>query len=237
MLHLCDRRRSIGVPSEQSSLSQVGARVVAPVLALLMASALAGSDAGGLDSTRALLEEYHSAKSAAVREPRQTTVLETFRQRRPVRALHRLLELRDEVVLRLGGLGWATVCLVVDSQVLREQVVEVLQDPDPRWRAFACYATRGLSIREAAPLLREMLDDEVPVPSFLGEPPVSLSAAAALASLGYSDGIELLLDEAEQRGGDASAYAPLFRKVSGQDFGDDLTAWRNWFEDEANRSE
>ena len=76
------------------------------VVMLMVTLASAASDresTESLESTRALLESYLSAKIAAIPEPEQSYALDTLRERRPVQELVQLFEARDRVIWLLKG--------------------------------------------------------------------------------------------------------------------------------------
>ena len=149
-----------------------------------------------------------------------------------------LLRSRDPAVLRLHGAFWAEVCKAVGKSYFVEDLIKGLGDGQPEWRTFCCSALETLGVRDAIPALVGLLQDDGQVDGTIPPTTVAVFAAAALASMGQSDGVGLLLEQ-EARvqalwreyhlGSAPSIYLKHFRQLSDQDFGDDLELWRQWF--------
>jgi hypothetical protein len=195
-----------------------------------------------------LRDHYAESVSAVLREP---YALPRIRHLKPVESLMALYDRRDGTVCRLGGSSWAEICRTIGPESCVFALIRDLSDDDPGWRAFAAEALGELETEESIPHLLDLLGDrevvrlacEDPrtVVSIVGEAPVALIAAEALAEMGRPDGVDLLLEYAARIralfGDRPSAlprmplpYADAFRRLSGEDFGDDLESWQRWFD-------
>ncbi len=189
----------------------------------------------GLEETRELVRAYNREVLSSTIDFDRPSVLKALREERPIFQLLRLFNERDPVVERLGGTFWGIVCQEVGPGSFVEPLIQRLGDRDPRSRAFACEALGLISAREdsparrAVPALIALLEDQEPVPGYSGPPPVAAFAASALAYMGRSDGVEVLLKSAETQKHWPLSYGHHFRAFSGEDFGEDLEAWKSFF--------
>lgn len=183
-----------------------------------------------LEGTRALLRAYHSETLQSVYDPSTRSALEEIRDAQPASELLELQESRDEVVLTLGGAFWAEVLDRVGARPFMDPLTRTLKDPNPQWRAFACAALGSLGDPAAVPWLVPLLNDHTVVPGHAGDGTVAVAAAIAFADLGRPEGVNELLSFAEKIGEYWHlAYLKRFKALSGEDFGNDLDAWKAWF--------
>lgn len=199
------------------------------VMASVFASGSPGAGAPRLQTTLKLLDEYYRETVQSVDDPGKPDALDKLRRMKPVAELLSLYAQRNEGVLRLRGEFWATVCVAVGPAAFVKPLLASLRDRDPRWRSLSAEALGALREEAAIPDLLALLGDGETVPGVAGEPTVAVFAASGLAKLGRPDGVQLLLSHAA-----ANKHWPLmflddFRGLSGQDFGENLEAWKDWF--------
>ena len=105
-----------------------------------------------------------------------------------------------------------------------------LRDSSPEWRAFSCQALGSLGDPTVVSSLLPLLHDDTIVRGHAGDGTVAVSAAVALAHLGRSEGVPLLLSHTEKIAQHWHlAYVELFKARSSEDCGNDLDAWKTWF--------
>lgn len=179
--------------------------------------------------TKTLLEDFHRETISAFRTPPESSVVRQIARLKPGAELLVLYDRHDESVLKLGPF-WARVCRAVDPAMCVAGLIRDLRDSDARVKAFACENLAVLKPLSAVAPLKATLKDTETVPGYSGNPPVALFAASALASFGYADGIDFLLDQAEK---DDKywhvSYETTFQRLSGRKFPRDLQLWRKWF--------
>lgn len=181
--------------------------------------------------TKNLLEEFHRETINAFRTPPEQSVVRTIARIKPAAELRILYDRHDPTVLELGSF-WARVCQAVDDDMCVAGLIPDLKHSDPRVKAFAAENLAVLKPPSAVAQLKAALKDTEVVPGYMAGTPVALFAASALASYGYADGVDFLLDEAERQGKYwYVSYEKTFQRLSGQKLGRDLELWRKWFRD------
>lgn len=188
-----------------------------------------------LNNTKMLLKEFYRETISSSRISPENSVLRKIERVKPRSELLTLYDRKDPSVFILGSF-WAQVCQSVDPSICIPGLIRDLKDEDAKVKAFACENLSVLKPQSAVMPLRAALEDHEIVPDYSGNADVSLFAAIALASFGYADGIDLMLDRAERQGEYRYlTYENIFEQLSGQKFPRDLKRWREWFRDHKSR--
>jgi len=133
-----------------------------------------------------------------------------------------------------------------DAEAKRAALLAVAQKPNPAWftqllgmgedpdaivRRYLSAALAAFNDQRAVPVLRKRLLDADP------DRFIRIWAAQALGKLGHKDGVAEMMDLwlHDKTGARHNALAVLM-ELTGQDYGDDTEAWREWWEREGKKT-